>query len=414
MVLRELSQGEFNDFVNQYPLKSLYQSVAYAKTMQKQQFDVIYVGLIDNDIKAASLILIQKLSGFKYAYAPKGFLIDYTNYELLNTFTKLLKNYLSKKKVIAIKISPLITRRAYLETVQNNPDYELCFYNLTQLGYEHLGYNNFFEAMKPRFEAIVDLNKTNYALFNSLRKETKTKIRSGIKDGITIYRGNRNDLNYLYLQTQKKYPRDLQYFDALYEAFNENKQIAFYFAKLDTNKYMAQVQKEYVASEIATNKINELVTANAIKKKKNTHVVSYKLNIDKAYDKAKKDLVEATKLIKDYPDGIVLASALCITNQPEVYLIMDGFNPQYKHFNAKHLLIYKLMDQYLKAGYTKFNLGGCTNPTIMNNPYDGLNVFKKNMGGQVYEYAGDFELITNKPLYLIYRNMVPLRSILKK
>ena len=34
---------------------------------------------------------------FKYALAPRGFLIDYNDEKLLTTFTKLIKKFLGKK-----------------------------------------------------------------------------------------------------------------------------------------------------------------------------------------------------------------------------------------------------------------------------------------------------------------------------
>ena len=87
--MRELTNQEFNEFTNNYINKSIYQTVEYAKTMNKEKCDSIYVGLIDKDeIIAASLILIEKIGNFKYGYAPRGFLIDYLNENLLREFTK--------------------------------------------------------------------------------------------------------------------------------------------------------------------------------------------------------------------------------------------------------------------------------------------------------------------------------------
>jgi lipid II:glycine glycyltransferase (peptidoglycan interpeptide bridge formation enzyme) len=48
------------------------------------------------------------------------------------------------------------------------------------------------------------------------------------------------------------------------------------------------------------------------------------------------------------------------------------------------------------------------------NELQGLNYFKLNFGCKCYEYFGDFELVTNNALYFMYRNSMPLRSILKK
>ena len=72
------------------------------------------------------------------------------------------------------------------------------------------------------------------------------------------------------------------------------------------------------------------------------------------------------------------------------------------------------MEKYSKLGYKKFNLGGMSNPELDDNKYKGLNEFKTNFGAKVYEYAGDFELITNNAKYFMYKNTLPIKNILKK
>ncbi len=41
---------------------------------------------------------------------------------------------------------------------------------MKKLGYIHMGYNTMFEAQKPRFEAIVSLNKPYTDLFKEIKK----------------------------------------------------------------------------------------------------------------------------------------------------------------------------------------------------------------------------------------------------
>ena len=98
MKLKELTNEEFTKFANDFPTKSIFQTTGYAFTMNKQHFESVFLGLVDanNVIKAASLILIANIKGFKYAYAPRGFLIDYTNKEMLKDFTFQLKKFLSR------------------------------------------------------------------------------------------------------------------------------------------------------------------------------------------------------------------------------------------------------------------------------------------------------------------------------
>ena len=99
MYIKELSKEEFDNFCANFIQSSVYQTSEYASAMKTQGFTPMFIGLIDdkNYIVATSLLLIEKKYGFKYAYAPRGFLLDYTNFSLFEQFTTLLKKYLGKK-----------------------------------------------------------------------------------------------------------------------------------------------------------------------------------------------------------------------------------------------------------------------------------------------------------------------------
>lgn len=414
MQVRELTAVEFENFTKNYNVHSLYQTVEYANVMKEQNFGIVFLGLVDdgNNILAASLILIQKLFGFKYAYAPRGFLIDYSNFHLVETFTKGVKKYLGKKDIIAIKINPLIIKTIYdnkNKVVATNSYYNTVFDSLKKLGFYHLGYNNYFEAFKPRFEAIIDINVPYYLLFNDLKKEFKTKIRSVDTKGVRIYKGTINDLSYLSLQTEKKYPRDLKYFQDIYLNFDQKKNVEFYYSKLETETFLKHVKTSLLNQERLTQKINSEISVKNSEKSLNR-----KLSADKVLAYYKNQLILATQLLKDHPDGIVTSAALVIKNHDEVYLLMDGFDPQYKFLSSKHLLIWKLVEKYSKEGFKKFNLGGMSNYALTNNKYKQLNEFKFGFNAKSVEYIGDLELITNQALYFIYRNSAPIRSILKR
>ncbi len=413
MEIRELTSEEFKKFNDSYNIRSIYQTPEYGFIMHKQGFESLFVGLVNNNnILAASLILIEKRKGFKYAYAPRGFLLDYNNFNLLSTFTDYIKRYLSKKGVVAIKISPLIVKNTHdmkYNVINRNDYYNKIYDNLMKLGYYHFGYNNYFEALKPRFDAVIDLNMPYYMLFNNIKKEYKTKIRGAEKNGIKVYKGSINDLNYLYLQTARKYPRDLEYFKDCYKYFNKSNNVEFFYTKLDTNKYLKVLTKKYHDQEVLCNKYNRMLN-----KGNNESIISHKMMSDKLLEKYKKELVKATNYLKNYPDGIITSSVLIVKNKDEVFMLMDGYDNKYKYLNSKHLLIWKLMERYNNLGFKTFNLGGMTNPEIDDNKYKGLNDFKIGFDSKAIEYIGDLELITNNALYFMYKNSFQIKNVLKK
>lgn len=418
MEIRELTNAEFTAFSNQFFPSSFYQTAEYAFVMNHQNYDSLLIGAFNDSghMIAASLILVEKIGVFKYAYAPRGFLIDYKNQEVLQEFTKKVKRFLGKKDIVAIKISPNIIRSTYdLITNQkvDDPYYEMVFQNLKTNSYFHMGYNNYFESYKPRFEAIIDMNQPYYEIFQNFKKEMRTKIRSAEKNGIQIYRGNENNIEYLYMQARKKYERDIGYFKDIYQFFGKEKKVDLYYAKLNTDTYLRVQKAEYEKLEQKVNKINNQVLASTDKTREN--IINKKLKLDKLLARSKNDLVKATNLLRDFPEGIVIASAFIVKHQDKIHLLIDGHDKRFQEFNAKHLLLWKVIEKYSKLGYKSFNLGGVSNPTLTeNNSYLGLIQFKNGFHPNFVEYIGDLELITNGPKYFLYRQSSPLRSFIKK
>jgi len=413
MELKEITNDEFKAFSKIFNPSSMYQTLEYALTMNEENCDSFFVGLFEqNSLKAASLILVQKISGFKYAFAPRGFLLNFNDSKLLETFTKELKRFLRKRDIVAIKVNPLIIKNIYNrngEVIKENPNYNELFEKLKKLGYYHLGYNNFFEALKPRFEAVVNIDLPYTSIFANIDKSFRTKIRKATKDGIIVYHGNIDNLDYLYLHTKGKYPRDLDYFKNLYKYFDKDNLIDFYYSKLDTTQYLKIIQNLYTKYERLSKELNrELISS----KGQNDKAMNRKFEVDQKFEEVKKSLATATNYLRDYPDGIILSSALVVKWKDEIYLIMDGYDETYKKFSAKHLLLWKLMGRYSKLGFKRFNLGGVSNINIKSK-YDGLNEFKLNFNSNVIEYVGDFELITNTPLYFMYRRSNEFNNMLK-
>lgn len=415
MHIKLLTNAEFLEFSKLFKPGSIYQNPYYAFTMHEEGYSSMFVGLMDgNVLKAASLILVYKVNGFKYALAPRGFLINYNDEELVTTFTKLIKKFLGKKDIVAVKINPMIIRKVYNSTghtIQSNELYDVTFERLKKLGYFHLGYNNYFEALKPRFEAYINLDLDYIKLFANIDRSCRNKIRKAVRDGIKVYHGKEEDLKFLYEETKGKYPRGLQYFKDLYKFFGKDNLIDFYYSKLDTTDYLQYTQKRY---NDYYKKSTELSQKLIHQKGNSDKIINEKLNIDKNVVKYRNQLAEATEYLKKFPDGIITSSALVIKWQDEVYLAIDGYDETYKKFGAKQLMTWKLMGRYAKLGYKKFHLGGVTNINKPNNKYKGLNEFKLNFHANVIEYVGDFELITNSPRYFVYKNSFGITGVFKK
>ncbi len=414
MFLKEINVEQFEYFLNTHDYNSIYQTSEYTLAMKNQGYTPMFLGLFDNrEIVAATAILIQNKNGFKYAYASRGFLINYDDVELVKIFTDLIKKYLGKKDIVAIKISPMIIKNIYSskkELIYHNEQFNNIYINLKKLGYYHYGYNNYFESLKPRFEAVLNLDKPYYETFKNIKKNFKTKIRNAEKSGIKVYRGDINNITDLYIHTKRKYPKDNFYFADIFNNFSKKDNAYLYYTKLDTKEYLINCQNLYQQQEEYNLSLDNSILLN--NNKNNDKLITKKIVADNLLEKIKKQLVMATNMLKENPDGIITSSVLILTNKDTVYLYMDGFDKKYQSLNSKHLLLWKLIEKYSLQGYKKFNLGGVINIFSSNERYNGLNEFKLSFDPDVIEYVGDMELVCNNTLYFMYKNNI--KNILKK
>ncbi|MCM1371356.1 MAG: aminoacyltransferase [Clostridium sp.] len=411
MYMKELSNDEFDIFTKAFPSNSVFQTKEYAFVMSNQGYKTKFIGLIDNNkIIAASLILLEKHHGYYYAYAPRGFLINYNDLNITHIFNQEMKKFLGEKGVAAVKLSPMIIKNAYDGSKNkfycNNNYNDIYSSIMSDPDYHHYGYNNYFEAQRPRFEAIIDLSKNN--LYDSLSKNHKAKIKKAYENGIHIEVGDKDDIKLLYEQVKNRYPRDLKYLIDLYNYFNFNDNADLYIAKIDTKKHLINRQSKYNSAQQSVQNINYKI----IQSNNSSKLINLKLDIDYKLETSRIKLIKATEMIKDYPDGIVLAFALVIKNNNQAHIIIDSYNSEYKFLDAKYLLIWELIKKYKNENIKILNLGGVSNILIEQNKYSGLIDFKAGFGATFIEYMGDLEVITNKTLYLLHNN--PIKQLIKR
>ena len=238
MRIVELQPEDFNKFIEKFPYKNFYQTTEYGLLMGRHQFNEYYLGLQDeaDNIVAATLILVNKVFiGYKWGYCPRGFLIDYTNEELVKTFTEELKNYLIKRNFMFVKIDPIIIYKSHNNKGEITPeiDNEKIFNNLISLGYEHTGFNLNFENLKPRWNAVAYFNPEDQ-IFYKFSKEKRNKIRKAEKLGVEILKGNPEDIRAFYEFVEKKHSRKLNYYLDMYEIFGMKDMFELYFANINT------------------------------------------------------------------------------------------------------------------------------------------------------------------------------------
>lgn len=418
MKIITLEKEQFNHFAGMHQYHSFYQSSYYGDLMENFGFNAHYMGFLNNndELVGATLFLYKEIfMGYKYAYAPHGFLIDYSDANFVQELTERLKKLLFKQKYIYIKIDPRIEcsrRNNKGEIISYNKEVNNILEILRTSSYYHHGFNQYFENTKPRWNAVVSLNKTNPELWNSFSKQIRNKIRKAEKKGIEIYQGTKDEIETFYECIKKKHNRPLSYYQKLNEIFPEGS-VEFHFAKINPEKYVINTKSLLEEEEARNDELN-----NQIQTKNGVYIrtiLNKKMESDKILNGYKQELVRATKMLQENPQGIVIASMCVIKYAKTAYLLIDGFQEKYRDFDATYLLKWEMIKKYNKQGYDYFNLNAVTGDFKKeNNKYQGLNESKLGFHAEVVEYIGEFDYIINKPIYELTQIKPIKKNIAKK
>ena len=131
---------------------------------------------------------------------------------------------------------------------------------------------------------------------------------------------------------------------------------------------------------------------------------------DDLLNKCKQNIISATNLYKEYPEGLLIGTNAIIKYNNEVFFLIDGYMDEFKSYCPNHYIKYQIIENYRKEGYTRFNLNGISSDfDNKDNPYINLNRFKLGFSADIEEYIGEFTLIINKGKYKTYTQLNPIR-----
>ena len=392
MYIKELSLEEFNRFVQNNIIGNFYQSVNYAMLKAEEGYEYEYIGLVDNtDIIGAALILYKRIGTTHYGYSPRGFLIDYSNLYLLETFTNLVKDYYKKKNFAFIKINPEIAigkLNKHTLNFEYNKNYNVIN-NLTRCGYKKLKSNMNFEALLPRINAIVNLEEMDIDKF---AKNTRNKIKKGIRKGLVLEKADQSKIGILARFLKDNLNKDTYYYNDLYNVFNKTGDVDYFLVKVNYKDYLINSQNYYNYELHKNSLLNDKMLH-----KTNTNIINAKMNSDKSLLSYKNDIAEASKYLNENIDTYV-AGAMVIKYDNRITIQISGFDKELKRYAANYFLYFAILAHY-RGKYKYADLNGIVADFDKDNPYHGLNRFKLGFNPDVYEYIGEFDLVINESSY---------------
>jgi len=394
MKLKTISILEFDKFAESHPLGSYHQSSNYALLASEQGFDYDMLGLVDDEgkIHAAALILTKKLSMFnRYGYSPKGFLVDYYNTSLLTEFLEKIKKYYYKKNFAFIKINPEIcigTLDDKNKTIKYNKN-QLIENTLRGLGFRKMEGLRRFETKLPIFNAIQVLKNTN---LKTVSKNTRNKINKSTNLGMKLVKTNREGLETLYKFIKNKKDYSINHYLNYYNAFSRNNSIDIFLVEIDFEEALLNLKSKLEKESIRNEKL-----VNKLMKEKTNDNLARKMESDAVLNTISNNMQIATTYLAQNKTKYI-AGAITIKYKNRVSILISGYDKEFNKFCPNYFLHYELI-KYYKKDYDYIDLNGITGDYSTNNPYKGLDNFKKGFNPLTFEYIGEYDYIINEGLY---------------
>lgn len=413
----ELSEKEFLNYSKKSPYTSFYQMPEWAKVKKTNGWNSYFVGLKDkNKIVAATLLLSKKIKMFKTMfYAPRGFLLDYNNLDLLKEFTEKVKEFIKSKDALFLKINPYVDyqeRTVDGDIVENTEKKEL-FQTLESLGFKHNGF--YIEQdkktdLEPRWISVLDINgKSMDELYSEMRSSTKWRLNNSKKNALRIIEAKYEDLeefkNLMKHTAERRefVDRPLSYYQEMFKILDEKNLVKVLLIEINFKELVELSEKTLKETNA---KIDEL--------KDNTRKEKQLKELYLEKERLEKKIEELNEIIKEDGEKKIISGGWYMLYGREIIYLFGASYKKYMKYNPQYMLQWEMINYAIDNKYEAFNFYGIDGNFNKESKGYGLFDFKRGFNAKVHELIGEFDLVIDKPRYLLYTLSFKAYKLVKK
>ena len=413
-----LKEDEFLEFADNCPCNSFFQMPLWAKVKKDNGWNSYYVGLKDGkDIVAATLLLSKKIKFFKNMfYAPRGFLMDYSNLEVLEEFTKGIKEFLKDKDALFLKINPYIDYQEHTADGDVVPDTakDDLMNKFMELGFVHNGFYIDFDTktdLEPRWISVLDLRELDTIddAYKNMRSSTKWRINNSRKNALEIIEADSDNLfefkNLMQHTAERRefVDRPLSYYQNMFNILKEKDLVKVLLVKINFKELLENSKNSLEENKQKQEELKD----NSRKEKQLKELL---LEHDRLVEKIK--TLEDT--IKEEGDSKIIAGGWYMLYGHEVNYLFGASYKKYMKYNSQYLLQYEMIKYAIEKGYQDFNFYGIDGNFTETSKEYGLFEFKRGFNACVHELVGEFDLVIDKTKYKLYRFSFSFYKKIKK
>lgn len=234
---------ELEEFLETNKKSHFLQSPEWAKVKSNWKNEMIIVRDDEGKIEGTMSILLRRIPVLNryMMYAPRGFVCDFHNKEILKKLTDEANKIAKKYKAFIFRLDPDIEKgdKVFEDIIK-------------ELGYKQKkNIKSTRKIIQPKIISRITLTgKTEEELLNSFSQKHRYNVRLAKRKGITLRDGTREDLPKFYeimkvTETRDEfYVRPLSYFEKIWDAMSPN-HIRLIFAEYEGEPISAVLPVKY-------------------------------------------------------------------------------------------------------------------------------------------------------------------------
>lgn len=394
--IENLDEKEYNEFIKKCSYTSFMQSLEWGTFCKngknKQDF---YVGVTDDKGKILCASMIQEtklLFGYSYMYAPRGYVMSYPNKKVLQFMTDNLKKYLKKRKSVYLTVDPVLEYEK-LDTnaniIDDLKDNKLIFNDFINIGYRHKGFHKNYEDNQPRYTFVIPFeNKTFDEVYQKFNKSMRQNIKRAEDLGVEVIKTD--DVKIFYELISKTGSRDgfhpysYEYYQNFYDTFHKAGKCELFISYIYPQKIIEGI--------------------NLLKKQNE--------NNQKSIDKLNRMLEKYQNISEE---KIAVNAHMIVIHNNIATALYAGNDNNYTDTYSNYLTYYTKIKFAYDLGCKEMDLFGVPgDPKTKYKNLSGIFEFKKQFGGNLVEYFGDFDLVVYPFLYKILPISIKMYHLIRK
>lgn len=396
MTLKQLSLGDYQDFIEQQSDYSFLQSKEMAILLEKKKMTVRPMGLIKNgQVKVAGLLYSIPMTGGLHMEINSGPVI--ADEAFVTEFYKEIQRFAKDNGALQLILKPYQTYQTFdSQGKASSPERKELIDQLTNLGFQFDGLQTGYPGGEPDWHYVKDLSDLHQEnLIASFSKKGKPLVKKTNSFGIKIERLKRNQLDRFSKITaatsdRREYQdKPLAYYEDFFDSFGEKAD--FLIASINFQVYHDNLLAGKAKLEEKLAGIQADLDNNPNSRKKQNEYREISSQIDTFHVR----LTEAMEWMTQYgKEDIDLAASLFIYTPAEMVYLFSGSLPEFNKFYAPVALQEYAMRKALDLKIPFYNFLGVQG---IFDGSDGVLRFKQNFNGYIVRKMGTFRYYP-KPL----------------